>query len=245
MGGFSGDDYRTSGAPDTLASSVLASQTFIGRDASWSFKLRSLETPGLNSTASRSVAGIVTVALVLFLTAAAFAASSDAASKSVVVEVRPSNSLLDQALSISVSHLDPGERITLSLSSKDSRGFLWLSSATFVANRSGVVNPATDPSLGGSYKGTWPMGLISTMSSSGREPVYFWGDGAQDFLLSVEVSKREIATTTFTRRLNSLHVSIKSETLAGEGFVGNYFDPARSMHVNADPKGEHLRLRTR
>lgn len=178
----------------------------------------------------RAVAGIVAVALLSLLFVVACTASSDAAPKSVVIDVRPQNSLFDLALSISVSHLDPGERITLALTSKDSRGFQWSSRATFMAGRSGVVNPAIDPSLGGSYKGTWPMGLVSTMSSSRREADYFWGDGAQQFHLSLEVSKREIATKTFTRRLNPSHVSIKSETLAQEGFIGDYFDPATSVH---------------
>jgi hypothetical protein len=57
--------------------------------------------------------------------------------------VSPSVSLFDEPVSIEISHLRPGQLVTVELSSVDADGAQWASRARFMPDASGEVDVAT------------------------------------------------------------------------------------------------------
>ena len=147
--------------------------------------------------------------------------------------VRPSISLSTQPLSIRISGLRPGQRVSLTVTSVDWHGIAWRSVGSYTAGPSGTVSPASVPSGGPSYTGVDAMGPVDFMASSSKsEPLYFWGNGSQRFQF-VATSGAETATVTVQRSLGS-PFRVTVETLGQEGFVGKYFvptTPSRQMHA--------------
>ncbi|XP_071530952.1 acyl-coenzyme A thioesterase 1-like [Panulirus ornatus] len=92
--------------------------------------------------------------------------------KSVELSVDPVSCLHDEPICIRVSSLVPSEDVTLQASMKDTRGVHFLSYAHYRANESGQVDLATMESLGGHYKGIFPMGLIGSLLPAPEEYRY-------------------------------------------------------------------------
>ncbi|MDA8332182.1 MAG: acyl-CoA thioesterase/bile acid-CoA:amino acid N-acyltransferase family protein [Candidatus Dormibacteraeota bacterium] len=147
----------------------------------------------------------------------------------VRVQVRPRESLVDQPLSVVITGLRAGQDVRVAVTSVDADGVQWASNARFRCVTRGTVDLATSPSLGGSYIGLDPMGIISAMTPVGhRATAYFWGFKENLFRLTVYVGGRAVAVTSFERRAVALGVTIHAETLAAEGFIGQYWAPPKS-----------------
>ncbi|XP_045112618.1 acyl-coenzyme A thioesterase 1-like isoform X3 [Portunus trituberculatus] len=80
------------------------------------------------------------------------------------VVVQPPSCLHDESVSLSVDGLAPGEEVTLEASMTDTRGVLFMSLAHYRADSNGQVDVSTMESLGGSYRGVFSMGLLSSLS---------------------------------------------------------------------------------
>jgi dienelactone hydrolase len=146
----------------------------------------------------------------------------------VSAHVSPNVSLLDQPVSVSVSHLPPGRLVTVALSSTDALETTWTSQAEFRANGLGEVDLATASALRGSYEGVFGMGLLASMAPNGPQPddAYYWSGGAElQFDLRVLVSGKPVAATTFWREEFSPDLTEQEETLAEQGFVGEFWAP--------------------
>ncbi len=72
--------------------------------------------------------------------------------------------LFDSPVAISVSGLDPGERVTLTASATGCSGYTWMSNASFTADPSGNVDLATEAPTSGSYQGRQAMGLLWSLT---------------------------------------------------------------------------------
>lgn len=81
----------------------------------------------------------------------------------VQLDPLPSQCRVDEPLDIRVRGLSPGERLTLTLASRFG-GTVWLSRASFRANAVGVVDPARQAPLEGSYEGVDATGLLWSRS---------------------------------------------------------------------------------
>ena len=163
--------------------------------------------------------------------AAAVAASAGCASGGagggggLTVAVTPQQSLFDTPLSIQVSGAKPGSRVTIQVSSSDSKGTVWSSRAVFTASQSGAVNPAQDTALSGSYTGLDPMGLIEFMAAStGTDPAYFWSANPQAYQVTASDGSAT-ARTTVGRLGLSTGVKVTNERIAATGFFGQYWTP--------------------
>ena len=76
-----------------------------------------------------------------------------------LIRVTPASGLYDASRSIVVSHLAPGEVVSISASTPRPSG-LWSASATYKANGAGVVDLTHDAPQSGSYRGVSAMGLF-------------------------------------------------------------------------------------
>jgi dienelactone hydrolase len=151
------------------------------------------------------------------------------------VQVAPALSLEDQPLAIRVSGLEPGVTVTLTLRSTDASGHAWASHAVFAANARGRVDLGTAVSLGGSYNGVWPLGLLVSMAPTGKDAVpYLWHDARRlAFSLTASVRGRVLARTTFHRSWSRTRLERQSETVASAGFFGTFVSPPGARHRTA------------
>ncbi|XP_068458612.1 peroxisomal succinyl-coenzyme A thioesterase-like [Clinocottus analis] len=78
----------------------------------------------------------------------------------VKLSVQPSRGLMDEKFSVSVQNVLPGLPLTVHAFYKCEGGYSWEAFAHYTANATGTVNVSEDPSLGGTYSGVEPMGLM-------------------------------------------------------------------------------------
>ncbi|XP_070830093.1 acyl-coenzyme A thioesterase 1-like [Chaetodon trifascialis] len=87
-------------------------------------------------------------------------------SSQVRLRLQPSaRCLYDEPVQVKVAGLRPRQVVTIRARSTDEKGVEFSSSATYRADGSGEIDLDTDPSLGGSYVGVEPMGLLWSMRS--------------------------------------------------------------------------------
>ncbi|XP_020618542.1 bile acid-CoA:amino acid N-acyltransferase-like [Orbicella faveolata] len=80
-----------------------------------------------------------------------------------MLNLRPKSSLIDKITKINVSQLKPLQNITLGAQIVGDKGETFESHAYFIADKDGEVDVCRDSSLGGSYSGVSPMGLLWSM----------------------------------------------------------------------------------
>ncbi|XP_059191444.1 peroxisomal succinyl-coenzyme A thioesterase-like [Centropristis striata] len=78
----------------------------------------------------------------------------------VKLSVQPSRGLVDEKFIILVQKVFPGFQLTIQALHTCEDGHSWEAFAHYTANATGTVNVSEDPSLGGTYSGVEPMGLL-------------------------------------------------------------------------------------
>ncbi|XP_034033243.1 peroxisomal succinyl-coenzyme A thioesterase-like [Thalassophryne amazonica] len=76
------------------------------------------------------------------------------------LSVQPSRVLVDEKLSILVQNLCPGSKVTLHALHQCEGGHNWEAFAHYVSDATGSISVVEEPSLGGTYLGVEPMGLL-------------------------------------------------------------------------------------
>ncbi|XP_048877525.1 acyl-coenzyme A thioesterase 1-like isoform X2 [Brienomyrus brachyistius] len=90
---------------------------------------------------------------------------------SPMLSVQPCRGLWDEKLSITVQKLPPGQEVTLHSLLHSEDGDLWEAFGHYVSDATGAVRGAEDASMGGSYTGVEPMGLLWGLSpAAGSRP---------------------------------------------------------------------------
>ena len=80
-----------------------------------------------------------------------------------MLSVWPKSSLIDKITKIYVSRLKPLQKITLGAKLLGDKGEVFESHAHYIADKHGEVDVCRDSSVGGSYSGVSPMGLLWSM----------------------------------------------------------------------------------
>ena len=80
-----------------------------------------------------------------------------------MLKVWPTSSLIDKITNINVNQLQPLQKVTLGASLVGDKGEVFESHAHYIADKDGEVDVCRDSSLGGSYSGVEPTGLIWSM----------------------------------------------------------------------------------
>ncbi|KAK5927448.1 hypothetical protein CgunFtcFv8_012605 [Champsocephalus gunnari] len=78
----------------------------------------------------------------------------------VKLSVQPSRGLVDEKFTVLVQNLLPGFQLTIHALHQCEDGHSWEAFAHYNADATGTVNVSQDPSLGGTYSGVEPMGLL-------------------------------------------------------------------------------------
>ncbi|XP_042337362.1 acyl-coenzyme A thioesterase 2, mitochondrial-like, partial [Plectropomus leopardus] len=76
------------------------------------------------------------------------------------LSVHPSRGLMDEKFVVLVQNVCPGSQLTVRALHKCEDGHSWDAFGHYIADATGTVNVSEDPSLGGTYSGVEPMGLL-------------------------------------------------------------------------------------
>lgn len=150
------------------------------------------------------------------------------------VSVVPANVLLDEPVSIAVSGLSPGTRVTVVARARDVNGASWSSRAVFQVPHSGTISLKHDASQGGSYHGIEGMGLFEYMTPAAgatRSTIFVAPAAGYDVELQVRHDGRVLAATHTKREIDGTNpVTVVQERLATSGIFGIFFKPERTQH---------------
>src|SRR5690242_10455163 len=86
------------------------------------------------------------------------------------IHVDPRRSMVDEPISIQLTGLQPGERVTLRAAQTDDLQRTWRAHATFLADAHGKVSVPERAPLAGTYADADAMGLIWSMALTADEP---------------------------------------------------------------------------
>nr|XP_046263221.1 acyl-coenzyme A thioesterase 1-like isoform X3 [Scatophagus argus]XP_046263222.1 acyl-coenzyme A thioesterase 1-like isoform X4 [Scatophagus argus] len=81
--------------------------------------------------------------------------------------------LFDEPVQVKVAGLRSRQVVTMRARSTDDKGVVFSSSATYKADGSGEIHLDRDPSLGGSYVGVEPMGLLWSLKADALHRYFF------------------------------------------------------------------------
>ena len=134
----------------------------------------------------------------------------------------------DSPVAISVSGLEPGERITLSASATGCSGLTWVSNDAFTADSSGNVDPANEAPTSGSYQGKQTMGLLWSLTprvAFTHDETMCVPSGGLSVSVVAEVKGQPRASITLTRLATAIGVREQELRPSTAGFYGDYFAP--------------------
>jgi hypothetical protein len=132
------------------------------------------------------------------------------AKKHSVLEVKPTDALIDAPISIRLKGLIAEQHVTLRARLADYLGCAWESQATFVADRHGCVDVANQEPVAGTYDQSDPMGLFwSMMSIAGAEPRGYASAAVAPIQVqfAAEVDGSTVTSVNIVRRLMAADVS--------------------------------------
>jgi dienelactone hydrolase len=152
----------------------------------------------------------------------------------VRLTVAPNPAYADEQVVIRASGLTPRTRVTLRARVQDDAGRSWESRGVFRADSHGIIDPATDDSLDGTYQGQDGMGLFWSMrlvGGPGNEPATFPKQSAapDTVALRLETEGQEISAARLERRW--LAPEAKACEVNELGLVAQLFvPPGRGPH---------------
>ena len=149
--------------------------------------------------------------------------------------MEPKSRLVDDKVNIIVSGLEPTQNVTLEAKLVDEKGHVFKSHAHYIANNDGEVDVGRDLSLGGSYRGVEPKGLLWSMKPGQRKELrLIKKDVTKPFEVELkcfdnhispnEGSKLLLSSSTFEQWY--MAVGVKRVVLKDLPFQGTLFIPS-------------------
>jgi dienelactone hydrolase len=150
----------------------------------------------------------------------------------VRLDVLPRQATIDTAIRLIVSGLQTQQAVTLRASQTDHAGVVWSSTATFTATADGIVDPALQAPVSGSYAGGDPAGLLWAMQprvDAADRPRFALQDERPITLRLAAQAGDERAEATVERRI--LADGVTARDVRERGLVGRFFVPeSRGPH---------------
>ena len=197
---------------------------------------------------------VVIVLLVAALGLTGCTRGGDHDSVQASMSVSPQAALVDQPVTVSVGGLPAGARTTLTAKATDTDGTTWSATAQFQATSAGELS-LSQPSLGGSYTGANPMGLLTLMAPPpGSAPaVFLHPEAGYDVALQVSVSGQVVATATIRRQGPAAVGVVEKQAAASQRWdlrqpvpaQAHRGQAARSAGLRRLRRGPHHQLRGR
>jgi dienelactone hydrolase len=152
-------------------------------------------------------------------------------SHSPQIEILPNPAFVDEPVSVRLSGLRPGAKVTLRAAVRDDAGREWESHGVYIATKDGRIDTSVQECKGGNYRGVDPTGPFWSMSSpgdAGAERATFCKNGAEPdrVRITAEADGARVVSATLERRWLAPN-SDRRELNAG-GTVGWLFIPPGS-----------------
>jgi len=84
----------------------------------------------------------------------------------MIISIQPAEAVYGTPFAMTISGLEPGEEATLKARSIDGSGIIWVSTATFKADREGIIDPSRQAPVSGDYEEPDVMSLLWSMKPS-------------------------------------------------------------------------------
>lgn len=127
--------------------------------------------------------------------------TADSSGTAPTLTATPDPADVTDSLSIELSGLAPGQRVTIDADFAD-LGAEWASEATFDADADGRVDLTEQAPVAGDYDGVRPMGLVQFAERTSDDAVSAdTGAETTDLRLTARVDDDPVASTTVTRRI--------------------------------------------
>lgn len=148
------------------------------------------------------------------------------------VVVAPAVALYGEPFAWQVAGLRPGERVTLTARSRDSKRIEWESSAVYIADAAGVVDVGSCAPLSGSYGGADIFGLLWSMqprNADPKNPLLYRDNGVAGS--TVDLTAKDASGRTATSRFRCVYQrpgeALLRVPLDQDGLSGFLYCPAR------------------
>ena len=138
------------------------------------------------------------------------------------IQIRRESSQLDADMRIEVTGLPPGQPARIEVSARDQSGTGWASDATFPAGADGVVAPARQAAVAGTYTGTDPAGLFWSMRPD-RPGAFFDHRVWTPVTLRVTVRAHDSVVAASDLRLTFAAPGITRRLIDQDGLPGRFF----------------------
>jgi dienelactone hydrolase len=158
------------------------------------------------------IRGIAVLALVLLVS------GCGSAHPEPRLTVEPGTALLDHQLQIRLTGVASGRLVTL-----EAREGWWVGRGVFRADANGIVDPAREASVGGSYRGVDPMGLFWSMTSTATTGYPPWDGGIAR--LRALVRGRVVGRARVRLALRTADTTVHTTFRPRDGFFGRYWAP--------------------
>uniref|UniRef100_A0A9E8A0X3 Acyl-CoA thioesterase/BAAT N-terminal domain-containing protein n=1 Tax=Bosea sp. NBC_00436 TaxID=2969620 RepID=A0A9E8A0X3_9HYPH len=146
---------------------------------------------------------------------------------SPVLSVTPADGLIDEPRRIIVTGLAPDELVAISARTLRSRGVLWDSQATYMADAQGVVDLTRDAPVGGDYAEISAMGLLWSQHPAGGTSQELFADDVMQPLVTTLVAETVDGARTEAELLQRFAApGVTRCEIREEGLVGTLFTPA-------------------
>ena len=144
-----------------------------------------------------------------------------------VLTVTPAEGQIDEPRRITVTGLPPDALVAISARTLRSRGVVWDSQATFMADADGVVDLSRDAPVGGDYAEVSAMGLLWSQHPAGGTSQELFADEIMQPLwtaLTAETADGARAEAELLQRFAAPGVTRRE--IREDGLVGTLFTPA-------------------
>lgn len=165
--------------------------------------------------------------LIISLNVDALAAQSE---RHYQLVVQPDTTLYHQPLNIEASGFTSHQKVSLQLEAIDAENNHWYAQGTYMANDSGLVNPAKMAPIGGTYSGVHPMGLFWSAKSDDDHQMAT--GGGYSATIKVLVNQKLVARKSFyrrsTRELDQLGIQLLQKR---DSIIADYYLPGEKKKV--------------
>jgi dienelactone hydrolase len=153
---------------------------------------------------------------------------SKTAPTTAVLDITPTDGLIDEPLTIRLGGLKPGQPATLRAHASDDAGGRWESAVTLAADAAGSVDLATARPVAGSYEVADAMGPIWSLRpvDDGAGPLDPFGTGLAPVTLHFEVEVDNRVAAAREVRRTWLAPGMARTEVRDRGLIGTLFRPA-------------------
>jgi dienelactone hydrolase len=145
-------------------------------------------------------------------------------SAQIRVRIAAASALFDAPLGVTITGLPASRHVTVNATAGDYAGHTWKSSATYLPDSTGTLDPAITAPITGDYTGAQDTGLLWSMTTPDGS-FYAPTTDLVTVHLTVSLNGRLVAAASLIRQMRADGVTERLTSVSREGFDGALFTP--------------------